>query len=71
VSQSAPTAEPRVAWPSNGTSEVPFRLCADPAQYQREQERLFKGPTWNYLCLAVELARPDDGVATALGQLTA
>jgi anthranilate 1,2-dioxygenase large subunit len=49
---------------------VPFRLYADPAQYQREQERLFKGPTWNYLCLAVELARPDDSVATALNQLT-
>jgi anthranilate 1,2-dioxygenase large subunit len=62
------TAEPRVAWPSNGISEVPFRLYTDAAQYQREQERLFKGPTWNYLCLAVELAKPGDYIATTIGE---
>ena len=68
MSQSALTAEPHVAWPSNGISEVPFRLYTDPAQYAREQERLFKGPTWNYLCLAVELAKPGDYVATTVGE---
>jgi anthranilate 1,2-dioxygenase large subunit len=68
MSQSALTAEPHVAWPSNGISEVPFRLYTDPAQYAREQERLFKGPTWNYLCLAVELAQPGDYVATTVGE---
>ena len=68
MSQSGLTAEPRVAWPSNGISEVPFRLYTDAAQYQREQERLFKGPTWNYLCLAVELAKPGDYVATTIGE---
>ena len=68
MSQSGLTAEPRVAWPSNGISEVPFRVYTDPAQYQREQERLFKGPTWNYLCLAVELAKPGDYVATTIGE---
>jgi anthranilate 1,2-dioxygenase large subunit len=68
MSQSGLTAEPRVAWPSNGISEVPFRVYTDAAQYQREQERLFKGPTWNYLCLAVELAKPGDYVATTVGE---
>jgi hypothetical protein len=68
MSQSALTAEPRVAWPSNGISEVPFRLYTDPAQYAHEQERLFKGPTWNYLCLAVELAKPGDYIATTIGE---
>jgi anthranilate 1,2-dioxygenase large subunit len=68
MSQTAQIAEPRVTWPSNGISEVPFRLYTDPAQYQREQERLFKGPTWNYLCLAVELAKPGDYVATTVGE---
>ena len=68
MSQSGLTAEPRVAWPSNGISEVPFRLYTDAAQYQREQERLFKGPTWNYLCLAVELAKPGDYIATTIGE---
>ena len=68
MSQSGLTVEHGVAWPSNGISEVPFRLYTDPAQYQREQERLFKGPTWNYLCLAVELAKPGDYVATTIGE---
>jgi anthranilate 1,2-dioxygenase large subunit len=68
MSQSGLTAEPRVAWPSNGISEVPFRVYTDAAQYDREQERLFKGPTWNYLCLAVELAKPGDYVATTIGE---
>ncbi|HTW72360.1 MAG TPA: Rieske 2Fe-2S domain-containing protein [Acetobacteraceae bacterium] len=68
MSLSHPAADRGVAWPSNGISEVPFRLYTDPAQYQREQDRLFKGPTWNYLCLAVELAKPGDYVATTVGE---
>src|SRR3954451_22955010 len=68
MSQSGLTTEPHVAWPSDGISEVPFRLYTDAAQYQREQERLFKGPTWNYLCLAVELAHPGDYIATTIGE---
>src|SRR6185436_4656418 len=58
-----------VTWPSNGISEVPFRLYADPEQYRLEQERLFKGPAWNYLCLAGEIPNPGDWVATTLGEV--
>jgi anthranilate 1,2-dioxygenase large subunit len=57
-----------VTWPSNGLSEVPFRVYTDPAQYQREQEQIFKGPTWHYLCLAAEVAKPGDYVATTIGE---
>ena len=56
-------------WPSNGISEVPFRLYTDPEQYALEQERIFKGPTWNYLCLAVEIREPGDWVATTIGEV--
>ena len=68
MSQSGLTAEHGVPWPSNGISEVPFRVYTDQDQYRREQERLFKGPTWNYLCLAVELSNPGDFVATTIGE---
>jgi anthranilate 1,2-dioxygenase large subunit len=68
MSQSALTAEHGVPWPSNGISEIPFRVYTDQDQYHREQERLFKGPTWNYLCLTVELAKPGDFVATTIGE---
>ena len=33
-----------VTWPSNGISEVPFRLYTDPEQYRLEQERHLQGP---------------------------
>ena len=66
MSRSGPTAGHGVSWPSNGISEVPFRVYTDQEQYSREQERLFQGAAWHYLCLAVELAavrrlRLDDG----------
>lgn len=60
---------PGLLWPSNGISEVPFRLYTDPEQYRLEQERLFKGPTWSYLCLAGEIANPGDWVATTIGEV--
>jgi anthranilate 1,2-dioxygenase large subunit len=68
MSHSGLTAEHGVSWPSNGVSEIPFRAYTDQDQYNREQERLFKGPTWNYLCLAVELDKPGDFVATTIGE---
>ncbi len=49
---SAPVTMRGVPWPSNGLTEIPFRVYTDPEQYVLEQERIFKGPTWSYLCLA-------------------
>src|SRR5262252_1681876 len=57
-----------VPWPSNGLTEVPFRVYTDPEQYRLEQERIFKGPTWSFLCLAAEIAKPGDYVATTIGE---
>ena len=57
-----------VSWPSNGLSEVPFRLYTDPEQYRLEQERIFKGPAWSFLCLAAEIPNAGDYVATTIGE---
>src|SRR4051794_12549370 len=57
-----------VPFPSNAPSDVPFRVYTDPEQYRLEQERIFKGPTWNYLCLAGEIPNPGDWAATTLGE---
>jgi phenylpropionate dioxygenase-like ring-hydroxylating dioxygenase large terminal subunit len=51
---------PQVPWPSTSLTAVPFRLYTDPEQYALEQERIFNGLTWSYLCLAVEVANPGD-----------
>ena len=58
-----------LAFPSNALSEVPFRVYTDPEQYRVEQERIFKGPTWSYLCLTAEIPEPGDWVATTVGEV--
>jgi anthranilate 1,2-dioxygenase large subunit/terephthalate 1,2-dioxygenase oxygenase component alpha subunit len=40
-------------------TRVPFAVYADKQVEQQEQERVFRGETWNYLCLDAEL--PDSG----------
>src|SRR5205085_4694862 len=58
-----------LSFPSIALSEVPFRVYTDPEQYRLEQERIYKGPTWSYLCLAGEIAIPGDWVATTIGEV--
>jgi len=58
-----------VNWPSNALSEVPFRVYTDPEQYALEQERIFKGEAWSYLCLATEIPNPGDWIATTVGEV--
>ena len=38
-------------WPPSAVTQVPYALNTDPAVYALEQERLFRGPTWNFLRL--------------------
>lgn len=54
-------------WPVSDTSEVPYRVYTDPALYALEQERIFQGPTWNFLCLEAELPNPGDFKTTYVG----
>ena len=64
-------ATPRgVAWPSAGLSEVPYEIFSSPEQYALENERLFKGPTWNYLCLSAEIPEPGDFVVSGIAETT-
>ena len=55
------------AWPFEGVSRVPFRVYTDPAIYALEQQRIFQGPTWNFLALEVEIANPGDFKTTQVG----
>ncbi|MAM86674.1 aromatic ring-hydroxylating dioxygenase subunit alpha [Marinobacter sp. UBA2678] len=48
-----------LSWPSDKVSTVPYGLYTDQHQYLLEHEKVFKGPTWNYLCLDAEL--PENG----------
>ena len=61
-----PVARP--AWPA-GLTRVPFWVYQDPDLLRAEQETLFEGPVWNYLCLEVELPNPGDWRTTVVGAM--
>ena len=56
------------AWPESTTGcEVPYAVFNDPAIYQCEQQRIFRGEAWNFIGLEAELPRPGDFKATFIG----
>jgi phenylpropionate dioxygenase-like ring-hydroxylating dioxygenase large terminal subunit len=55
-------------WPKQGNTRVPYRVFADPEIYRAELDRIFLGPTWQYLGLAAELPEPGDYKTTFLGE---
>ena len=54
-------------WPSDGVTRVPFWIFQDREIYAAEQRRIFQGPSWNYLCLAIEVKNTGDFVTTFVG----
>ncbi|PHM19649.1 MAG: Rieske (2Fe-2S) protein [Curvibacter sp. PD_MW3] len=55
-------------WPQEGVTRVPYRVFSDEQIYQAEQEKIFKGPTWNYLCLEVDLDEVNTSVTGWIGE---
>src|SRR5437588_2698826 len=53
--------------PHDDLSHVPFRVYTDPELYALEQERIFRGPTWNFLALECEIPKPGDYKTTHVG----
>ena len=47
-------------WPEEGLTRVPYDVFDSEEIFEREQERLFRGPTWNYLGLECEIPKPGD-----------
>lgn len=58
-----------VTWPSDKVSTIPYQVYTDEHQYKLEEERIFKGPTWNYLCLEAELPEPNSFVVSRIGEI--
>src|SRR5262249_17882288 len=56
-------------WPPEGLTRVPYWLYTDSDVYRREQERIFQGPTWNFLCFEAELPGPDTYRRANLGAM--
>src|SRR5690348_11271564 len=52
-----------------GLTRVPYWVYGDTALPKLEQERVFEGPVWNYLCLESEIGNPGDWRTTFVGQM--
>jgi phenylpropionate dioxygenase-like ring-hydroxylating dioxygenase large terminal subunit len=52
--------DPILRWPEQGLTRVPYQVFDSPDTHQREQERIFRGATWNYLGLDCEIPKPGD-----------
>ena len=57
-----------LTWPKEGNARVPYRVFSDPDIYKAELDRVFLGPTWQFLVLAEELPNPGDYKTTFLGE---
>jgi phenylpropionate dioxygenase-like ring-hydroxylating dioxygenase large terminal subunit len=58
----------QIPWPEEGVTRAPYRLMTDPEIYRLEQQRIFQGPVWNYLCLETELPEPGSFRTTQVGE---
>ena len=57
------------SWPAEGVTRVPYWVYQDPEIYAEEQRRIFRGPTWSYLCLEAELPEPRTFITTFVGDM--
>jgi phenylpropionate dioxygenase-like ring-hydroxylating dioxygenase large terminal subunit len=55
-------------WPETLT-RIPFWIYQSPEIYAQEQQRIYEGPLWNFLCLECEVAKPGDYRTTFVGTM--
>src|SRR5687768_3346405 len=56
-----------VKWPEGGFTRVPLNVFADPGIYAWEQDLIFRGPTWSFLGLEVEIPEAGDYITNRIG----
>lgn len=54
-------------WPSDDFTKTPYWVYSDQEVFNREMERIFRGPTWNYLALECEIPDAGDFVTGYVG----
>ena len=58
---------PAIHFPQADGSRVPYRVFSSQEVYEREQERIFRGPTWSFLGLECEIPKVGDFKSTFVG----
>ncbi len=56
-----------IKWLAPGQTRIPFAVYQDAQLYADEQRLIFRGPTWNYLCLESEISGIGDYKTTFIG----
>ncbi len=56
------------AWPEQGSARIPYWVYQDRDVYALEQQRIFSGPTWNYVGLEAEIPDAGDYRRTFIGE---
>ena len=56
-----------IDWPVRDGSRVPYAVFTRPEIFDREQERIFRGPVWCYVALEAELPEPRDFKTSFVG----
>ena len=54
-------------WPDDDLSVIPDWVYTDQFIYEREVERIFHGPTWNFVGLEAEVGKPGDFIRSNVG----
>ena len=50
----------RRVFPNKDGSRVSYEVFSSPEIYEREQARIYRGPTWNFLGFEAEIPNPGD-----------
>src|SRR2546423_710389 len=62
-----PALAQRYAWPGDDLTVIPDWVYTDETIYAREVERIFHGPTWNYVALEAEIPNAGDYIRSNVG----
>lgn len=65
--QTSTNSNALIDWPEADFSRIPYRVFYDSRIYAAEQQRIFRGPVWTYLCLEAEIPKPGDFKTTLVG----
>ena len=66
MDQQAPIS-PLAVFPNADGSRVPYKVFSSEEIYALEQERIYRGPTWNFLGLEAEIPNPGDYKSSFIG----
>ena len=57
-----------LVWPDSLT-RIPDWVYTDPRIYELEQQKIFRGRTWNYVGLEAEVSKPGDFIRSYVGSI--